>query len=216
MYRGDGVNRVVTDTIRAKVGAWLAANPIFDAAVWTRLQPNWEVMRNGRHFSGEDAALYLEELQEAANTDPNNQNAQTRLQAAREYVRQAPAQVQTEVRKRVRDQLGWRDITLSPELFEPTFMEPVWTDLTKKLIVPAKPSGLWTRTNIFVTGPGLLKFEATGRWSYSSRFTFGSLFSPDGDLAAPMSLKRCLSENAPIGSLIGKIGGSVSAFALWV
>jgi hypothetical protein len=210
VYRGDGATRVVSDTVRQKVGAWLARNPVFDAAIWTGLQPNWEAMRNGRPFSSEDAVRYLEELQEAADREPSNQEAQRRLQTAREYVCKAPSQVQTEVRRRVRDRLGWRDIILPAELFEPTFMEPAWTDLAKKLIVPARPSGLWTRTNIFVTGPGLLKFEATGRWSYSSRFTFGSLFSPDGDLLAPMPLKRCLSESAPIGSLIGKIGGSIA------
>jgi hypothetical protein len=86
--------------------------------------------------------------------------------------------------------------------------EPNWTNLGGKLIISAKPSGLWTRTDIFVLGPALLKFEAAGQWYYSTKY--GRESSADGDLLSPIPLKRCLSEKAPIGSLLGKIGGSVA------
>jgi hypothetical protein len=119
VYRGDGTNRIVSDTVLRKIGAWLSRKPALDAVVWTGLRPNWQEKRNGRSYSKEDAVRYLQELKEAAYRDPSNQEALRRLQGAREYVCKAPSLVQTDVRRRIRDQLGWRDVNLPAELFEP-------------------------------------------------------------------------------------------------
>jgi hypothetical protein len=91
--------------------------------------------------------------------------------------------------------------------------EPNWIDLSKELEIPAKPLGLWTRAEIFIQGPILLKMEASpiddeGNWCYSTKFNLRC--SADGDWRSPIPLKRCLTDKAPIGSLIGKIGGSIA------
>jgi hypothetical protein len=120
VYRGDGASRIVNDAICRKIYIWLARNPALDAAIWTGLQPNWEEKRNGSPFSKEDAVHYVRELKEAAEGAPSDQEAQRRLRDAQEYVCKAPSQVQTDVRRRVKDELRWHDVTLPPELFEPT------------------------------------------------------------------------------------------------
>jgi hypothetical protein len=90
--------------VKIAISQWLQAHPRIDACVWTGLGCNWQEKR-GREFSAEDAVRYLLELQ-----DPSG---------AREYIQKAPSQIQTEVRRTIRAQLGWFDADLPPELFEP-------------------------------------------------------------------------------------------------
>jgi hypothetical protein len=78
--------------------------------------------------------------------------------------------------------------------------------LVSELHVPARPRGLWTLVVDFVIGPALLKVEADGGWRYAPSCECG----PDGDLLALIMRERCLYEKAPIGALIGKIGGSTA------
>jgi hypothetical protein len=80
-----------------------------------------------------------------------------------------------------------------------------WTELQKGLVVKAKPDGLWTKGPLIV-GPTILKIEAKGTWRYSA--TFAEPCTADGDLTSPFDLKKCVWDKSPVGSLIGRIGGS--------
>lgn len=81
-----------------------------------------------------------------------------------------------------------------------------WSDL-KDAKVPAKPTGIWTLTHEFVTGPALVKVEATGTWSYSSgRPSCG----PDGDLNALLSADQMIASGVSPGALLIKVGGSTA------
>jgi len=94
---------VSADT-KVSISEWLQVHPRIDACVWTGLASNWRKVRK-RDFSVDDALQYLREL-----PDPVR---------AREYVQNAPSQIQTEVRAAIRTQLDWYDADLPSELFEP-------------------------------------------------------------------------------------------------
>jgi len=81
-----------------------------------------------------------------------------------------------------------------------------WTVEATKVEVPAKPSGLWTLVGDYLRGPALVRFETDSKseWNYSPRVKC----SPDGDFNALISPQGCLMPGAPVGALIGKIGGS--------
>jgi len=67
-----------------------------DAAVWTALEPN----RPGRQSgctTNDDRISYLRNLV-----------ARGKESAAREYVEKAPKQIDTLLRARIRDELGWQ------------------------------------------------------------------------------------------------------------
>jgi hypothetical protein len=68
-----------------------------EAVIWTDLPPNFEE-ETGTTLSGPNAVSYLKGLQGE------------KMRKAKEYVQKAPAQVDTEVRKHMRDELGWIDI----------------------------------------------------------------------------------------------------------
>jgi hypothetical protein len=85
-------------------------------------------------------------------------------------------------------------------------LEPVWMPLVLKTdIVPAKPIALWTLVCGYVKGPAKLKIEASGTWEYSP----AKLCGPDG-IRSSGFLADALIASAPIGVLIGKIGGSAA------
>jgi hypothetical protein len=84
---------------------------------------------------------------------------------------------------------------------------PTWTQLAS-VKVSARSPAIWQKAIEWVSGPLLLKFEATGTWQFCG--ASGTECSPDGDLSFPIALNRCISDKAPIGSLIGRIGGSTS------
>lgn len=84
--------------------------------------------------------------------------------------------------------------------------QPPWQALELiKNKVPAKPDGLWTIVYWYLEGPMKLKLQATGQWEYSP----AKKCSPDGGRSAGL-LQDSLVLSAPVGALIGKIGGSTA------
>jgi hypothetical protein len=82
-----------------------------------------------------------------------------------------------------------------------------WTELSKGVVVKAQPSGLWTLAIEWLNGPAILKLEADNSdWYYSEPDT--SKTNADGHLTSLLSCKGCLLPSAPVGALIGKVGGS--------
>src|SRR5437879_557338 len=83
-------------------------------------------------------------------------------------------------------------------------------DLEWRLVVeaevPAKPTGVWTLVHTYLDRCLRLKLEARGQWTYSANLK--DLCGPDGDLASGLDASRCLIPKAPVGALIGKLGGS--------
>jgi hypothetical protein len=87
---------------------------------------------------------------------------------------------------------------------ERNMTEPIWLPLILKTDkVLAKPAALWTLVCEYLKGPLKLKIEATGSWKYApTRFC-----GPDGSRLAGIP-SDALNASAPLGALIGKIGGS--------
>jgi hypothetical protein len=82
--------------------------------------------------------------------------------------------------------------------------EPAWLPMklkTDKIL--AKPDALWTLVCEYIKGPMKLKIEANGTWEYSPTKCCG----PDGSRQAGF-LADALNPSAPLGTLIGKVGGS--------
>ncbi len=100
------------DAVPTKIREWLKNKAEVDAAVWTNLPSNWQDERH-HEFTVEDAVRYLEELEQ------RQQEATELLKRAREYVRNAPEQIRTQVRKRMRTRTEWTDNKLADTLFEP-------------------------------------------------------------------------------------------------
>ncbi len=70
-----------------------------DAVVWTALPPNFEDdEHSGRPLTAENAIRYLLGL-------PSDQRRK-----AEEYIRRAPAQIQTPIRQAIEQRLGWRPV----------------------------------------------------------------------------------------------------------
>lgn len=91
-------------------------------------------------------------------------------------------------------------------------MAPIdWKNLDDKgtVTIPAKPAdGIWTLVRTYVSGPTILRLEATGAWR------------PDADLPSctadglrhwAYGREMLLTKKAPLGALIGKFGGSSCA-----
>ncbi|MGH8924015.1 MAG: hypothetical protein ACRDWA_05140 [Acidimicrobiia bacterium] len=96
--------RTSADAIVTKtVGDWLDSHDGLDAAIWTGLTSNW-LSKRGDQFSIDDAVGYLSGLRGSE------------LDAAREYVTRAASQIDTPVRRAMRDR-GWNDAALPAELF---------------------------------------------------------------------------------------------------
>lgn len=83
-----------------------------------------------------------------------------------------------------------------------------WRELVKDFAVPAKPNGFWTLVVEYIAGPKKLKLESAGQWNYSEKLK--SPCGPDGDPHSPTASANCVNPEAPVGSLIGKIGGSTA------
>lgn len=98
--------------VAARIREWLNARQNVQAAIWTGLPGNWDE-RRGHAFSPEDAFRYLQELEEARDQAISVYNR------AREYVTNAPPQIQTVVREMVRKKIGWKDSITPPILLEP-------------------------------------------------------------------------------------------------
>jgi hypothetical protein len=82
--------------------------------------------------------------------------------------------------------------------------KPAWRTLKlAKDPLPAKSIGLWTQVIDYIEGPTRLRFKASGKWTYAE----GRETGPEGDrnLGFPQDV---LLPGAPLGALVGKIGGS--------
>lgn len=84
---------------------------------------------------------------------------------------------------------------------------PRWVPLGT-ITVKAKPeNAIWQLAHEFVQGPGLLKVVARGGWKYSN---LAKECSANGDLDSPLDNRGAVYEKAPLGALIGRIGGSIA------
>lgn len=99
--------------ISARIREWLKGREDVQAAVWTALPSNWKDQR-GHHFKPEDALQYVSELERARG------ETTATYDRAREYVINAPFQIQTAVRKKLRETKGWKDAPLPAILFAKT------------------------------------------------------------------------------------------------
>jgi hypothetical protein len=66
----------------------------------------------------------------------------------------------------------------------------------------------WYRVVEHVAAGKLLKFDAKGEWAFFPGFA--QKCGPDGFLGLPIPDARLMLPNAPVGALIGKIGGSTA------
>jgi hypothetical protein len=98
--------------VPAGIGQWLKERQDLGAAIWTGLPTNWPQKRDGKQFTREDAVAYLRKL------ESEKDQAKAAYDRAREYICNAPSQVQTPVRKMIRERKGWDDAELSKVLFE--------------------------------------------------------------------------------------------------
>jgi hypothetical protein len=79
--------------------------------------------------------------------------------------------------------------------------------------VRARPHGIWTPAKTLYRGSVWLEISVPGdqAWSYADAET--ARCGADGDPTALLSPARCLVATAPVGALIGKIGGSSAGIA---
>ncbi|HEY6464589.1 MAG TPA: hypothetical protein VIY69_01275 [Candidatus Acidoferrales bacterium] len=105
-----GAAQSVTSDISAIMRAWLSTHTGVEAVIWTGLSTNWQ-RKFQTEFTVNEAANYLEGLEN------ERQATDSRFKRAREYLANAPAPIQTEVRKRMHEK-GWTDAKLAEVLFE--------------------------------------------------------------------------------------------------
>jgi hypothetical protein len=79
-----------------------------------------------------------------------------------------------------------------------------WVKLADARVAP-RPSSPWTKVLDYVPAKSRLKFEAKGSWRYGTW-----VFGPEGSADPILTASACLSTTAPVGALLGKIGGSTS------
>lgn len=111
IIRNGEAMRRITPGVMQRMKDWLVKHDDLQGVVWTGLRSNWKEKRE-RDFTPEDGVQYLRELK------PVGDRVSTIYDRAREYVRNTPPQIQTEVRRRMRAQ-GWQDARLPAILFEP-------------------------------------------------------------------------------------------------
>ena len=90
-------------------------------------------------------------------------------------------------------------------------LTPAWVPVAAPFSVSAHSSAVWQTAVAWIAGPALIKIEVsrTDTWRYSDLATVRGC-SADGDRNSAYDSKRCLFSGAPVGALIGKIGGSTS------
>jgi hypothetical protein len=79
--------------------------------------------------------------------------------------------------------------------------EVTWTEV-KKIDVPSRPAGIWTLALPWVPAGTRLRIESSGKWKYDDTTMCG----PDGDATRPNT--GALVEQAALGAVVGKLGGS--------
>jgi len=109
--RDGGCAEGVPAEVKTLVATWLRERRALEGVVWTGLPSNW-LEKRGREFTAADAVAYIAGLQAAMD------DAKTTHDRAREYVTNAPAFIDTDVRRQLRTR-GWIDALLAKILFEP-------------------------------------------------------------------------------------------------
>jgi hypothetical protein len=74
------------------------------------------------------------------------------------------------------------------------------------------PRGVWTKVNEYVEGGTTLMIEVADEaatWKYNPDAACG----PDGDPGSLVLRSKCLLASAPVGAMIGKLGGSTAGAA---
>jgi hypothetical protein len=106
---GDGraAEAVPRDVVQ-RMSEWLARHEEVEAVVWTGLPSNW-MSKRGREFSPRDAVQFLAELENAKD--------HVTYSRAREYIVNAPSQIDTTVRRALSSR-GWENARLPGVLFE--------------------------------------------------------------------------------------------------
>ena len=100
----------ITSDVPGEIGRWLSTHADVSTAIWTGLTTNWQ-KRFQTEFSIDNAVRYLEGL------GTESELSMVKFRRAKEYLRNAPPAVQTEVRSRMREK-GWTDTELPDVLFE--------------------------------------------------------------------------------------------------
>jgi len=95
------VNRASSET---SINDWLGQRTDIDAVIWTNLRTNWRDKRNCE-FSCQDALAYINGL------------GRQKRERAEQYIRNAPSQIQTQLRALLRSTLRWTDNDLPRILF---------------------------------------------------------------------------------------------------
>jgi hypothetical protein len=85
------------------ISQWLTLQGDVSACVWTGLSSNWTEKR-ANPYSADAAVQYLADLADSSR--------------AKEYIRNAPAQIETAARSAIRTRLGWTNAILPDDLFE--------------------------------------------------------------------------------------------------
>jgi hypothetical protein len=81
-------------------------------------------------------------------------------------------------------------------------------DQQSVITVPAHPaSGLWTLVRSYVSSPQIMRIEAEGSWTAVAGLPS---CGPDGLPHWAFGRDALLFKKAPLGALIGKIGGSIA------
>lgn len=84
--------------LRSIISSWIENNNEVDAVIWTNLSENFE-KNTGKKLSAENALYYLKN-----DLSPDVQAK------AEEYIRKAPQQIDTPIRRAIEAQLGWTHI----------------------------------------------------------------------------------------------------------
>jgi len=83
-----------------------------------------------------------------------------------------------------------------------------WIKVGDTVEIPARPVAIWTKVLDYVPQNTVLKLEAAEKWEYAE----GAMCGPDGVVAPKLKIDP-LSNVAPVGALIGRIGGSTAAIS---
>lgn len=88
-----------TPSLEGRIQEWLDSKKSdVDAVIWTNL--SWK-LPDAERFSVDDGIKWLRSLREAKKSD-----------TAEEYLRKAPSQTDTCLRRQAREQFGWSDIEI--------------------------------------------------------------------------------------------------------
>jgi hypothetical protein len=79
-----------------------------------------------------------------------------------------------------------------------------WNTIIASMAITSQPAGLWTPVFEYLPAGTLVRAMAWGNWKYSGQM--GDC-GPDGHRVSFILPQRCLSEDAQVGALIGKVGG---------